>query len=524
MSTADLGEISSPDLTATYDRGFSLLKDATLRENKHDFAEAKKLYVDGCAVFMQLKEVEKDPQKKETIRKNLSEFLSAAERVDKKLKADSPKMSTDFHGESGGTAEIGERPTEFIRPGARTKGEKLIVEGELQRNIAFKDTEMGEGMQGDDPEIEIVVRKNSRWRYGLLVFTILLLVSVVIISVVLTRGGDSTKNEESSAMSTGWRFEIGMEISGFDDDLTISEVEAQISPSLEVVELELDLDNSETLSLELVEEISEGTYTVCYHLFSQIIGNADIYKTYIKDNRDIIEANILEAIFGSSANENQTIAIADTDSGLVIVAITVSPTELPTKTPSNMQTSVPTGIPTTSMPTIFPTNSPTAIPSPSPTVVGPLYHTINWATSLCCLLESQIESTVASVASVLSVSTDRIDVGSYSTARRRSNSETASTWNINYQIYTYMTDDPNLHTDLITNLENDSVLDAIGDHITSNINATISSIQTISLSTEVNDKDGNGDLLSIILYATAGGIASGVFCYCAYKCRRCSKN
>lgn len=516
MSAADLGETSSADLAATYDRGFSLLKDATLRENEHDYAEAQKLYIDGCAVFMQLKEVEKDPQKKETIRKNLSEFISAAERVSKKLESDTPQMPTDFHGETGGTGESGERAT--------SKREKPMVEGEAQRNIAFKDTEMGEGMSNDDPEIEIIVRKSSRLRYGLLVFITLVLVSIIALIVILTRSSDSTTNEESSTMSTGWRFEIGMEISGFDVDLTVSEVEGQISPSLEIVKLELDLADSEILILEVVEEISEGTYSVFYNLYSQIEGNADIYKTYIKENRDTIEANILEAIFGSSTTTNQTIAIDDTDDGLVIVAITASPTELPTKNPSYDPASVPTASSTTSLPTNLPTYAPTASPTTSPTVVGPLYQTITWATTLCCLLESQIESTVTSVASVLSLSTERVYLESYITARRRSDSEAASTWNINYEIYTYTTDDPSLHTELINNLEDDTFVDAIGDHITSNVNATISLIQTVSLSAELNDKDWNGDILWIILYAIVGGIAFGVFCYCAYKCRRCSKN
>jgi len=290
-----------------------------------------------------------------------------------------------------------------------------------------------------------------------------------------------------------------------------------------VVEVELDLDTSEVLILKVVEEISKGTWAVYYHVLSQIEGNADIYKKYIQDNRDIIEANILRAIFGSTLTADQTIVIDDSDSGLVIVTITASPTVLPTNAPTTKPTAMPTRMPT-SEPSNLPTLYPTSFPTYSPMVAGSVYQTITWATSLCCLLESQIVSTLTSISTVLSVGPARIDIESYTSARRRSGSETASTWKINYQIYTYTTDDPNLYTDLMSNLENDSVLKAIADNISSNLNVTITSIQTLSLSVEENNMDDRGDITWMIPYAVIIGVALGVFCYCAFKCRRCSKN
>jgi len=195
MPAAELEETSSTNVPATYDRGFSLLKDATLRENKHDYAEAKKLYIDGCAVFMQLKEVEKDPEKKETIRRYLSEFITAAERVDKKMKTVTPEMPTRFTEMSDVTTENGEGVTSW--------GKTCSVDGELEQNNMFRDTEAGEGLPYDDTDIEIIVRKTSKSRYGLLVCIILTLVSVIIIGVALTRGSGSSTNNEAHTMNTG---------------------------------------------------------------------------------------------------------------------------------------------------------------------------------------------------------------------------------------------------------------------------------------------------------------------------------
>lgn len=523
MSTADLGErpsadqVSSGDLAATYEKGFSLLKDATLRESQHEYQEARKLYVDGCEVFMKLKEVEKDPKKKDTIRKNLKEFITAAERVSKKLDGISPEGLTQTAGETGANEETGESRMEIIRPGSKTLGKQQNIEGEPQKVHVYKDAEMGEGIPFDNPVVEIAVRKNSRSKLFLFIFGLLTVIAIVILVVVLTGNGSSSSDDGSSyTMTSGWRFQIEMEISGLSEGLSPSQVEDQISLSLDAVEAELDLDTEEVLLLEVLEDLSQGSYRVLYSVLSQIEGNADIYKTYIKENLDLIEEIILEAIFGSSATVDQTIEIDDTDEGLVIVVITASPSRSPTGAPSEVPTRVPTGVPTTMVPTNLPTLIPTVYPTLSPTDVGSVYKIITWLASICCLLESEIDNTVSSIAAILSLETERIDVGSYSALMRRSESESVSTWNIAYLIFTYSTDDPNFHLDIINRLEDASILDAIADHITSNnLNATISTIETLTLTAD--EASGRG-ILMMVLYFVVGGLAIIILACCAYKC------
>jgi len=465
---------------------------------------------------MKLKDVEKDPKKRDTIRKNLNEFITAAERVSKKAKSPRSPVAGEsaFTGETQ-TGEIGEARLEIIRPGSKSTEKQVSAEGERQKGQVNKDAEIGEGMlYDDDPIIEWEARKNSKSKFALLIFSVLALATIIILIVVLTASSNSstTTNEESYTMTTGWRLEFQVEISGFEEGLSLSQVEDQLSSSLEVVEAELDLHNEEFVSLDVLEEVSAGSYTVLYFVLSPIEGNADTYKTYIQDNTNSLEEKILESTFGSSTPVDHTITIDDTDDGLVIVLITASPTLQPTLAPS--AASVPTNSEPTTVPTPFPTNFPTK----SPTVVGPISRTINWVVSLCCLLESHIDSTVSSVAAVLSVTPDRIDVETYDTARRRNDFETATTWNIVYQIYIYTTDDPNLHTEITNSLEDDGVLDAIADHITNNLNATISSIETLSIS--VDDDSGNGitEILMMVLYALAGVVALVIVCYCACKC------
>jgi len=517
MSAADLGEVNEAELKATYERGFSLLKSATERESRRDYAGAQKLYVDGCEVFMQLKEVEKDPKKRETIRKNLSHIISAAERVSKKLNAADPETETP--GEIGVTAGEGEKHMEIIRPGSKST-KQYVVEGVPHRGHAINDAEMGEGIPFDDPVIELAARKNSKAKFAVILFIILALITVIILVVVLCGSNNSSTNEGSYTMETGWRFEIEAEISGFDPGHSMS-VEDQVVPSKVIVEDELGLDSGETLLME-IEEISEGVYQVVYFVLSQIDGNVESYKAHIQDNTESIEEAILQAIFGSSATDDQTISIDNTEGGLVIVELTHSPTFRPTLAPTQ-PTWTPTYKPSTNGPTMAPTSSPTIFPTQGPTAVGPVDRTITWFTSMCCLLESQIESTVSSIASVLSVSDDRIHVESYTTMATRRQEATPATWNIIYKIYTYTTDDQNFHTEIINSLKSDSVVNDIEAHITDNTEANIDHIETLTLSADNDAGSGIVAILMTVLYAVAGVIAVVIFCYCACKCRNCNK-
>jgi len=514
MSAADLGESNAADLASSYDRGFSLLKSATERESRRDYEGAQKDYVDGCEVFMQLKDKETDPKKKETIRKNLAEFISAAERVSKKLEAIKPGTQT-----AGGEVEIdvtgedGETRMEIIRPTGKGS------EGEPNKGNAYNDAEMGEGMPFEDPVLEIAARNNSKSKLIGIIFVILLVIVAVILVVVLTGSNNSSTNEGSFTIEEGWRIEIEAEVGGFGEDQTPTQVEEQVRPTKEIVEEELDLDSEEELQIE-VEEISDGLYKIIYHIISEIEGNTETYKNFIQDNVDSIEQKILEAIFGSSTTDEQTISIDDTDEGIVIVELTASPTFQPTPNPTEEPTAMPTADPTTKVPSLYPTPPPSSQPTPGPTEVGPVAQTIKWAASLCCLLESQIDSTVDSIASVLTLDTDRIDVESHYAARRRSEQESPSSWNINYHIYTYTTDNSNLHTEIMDNLADDDVLNSIANHITSNTDATISTLETVSLSITDNDR-GQGviSIMIYVLYAAGGGILLSLCCVLICKCR-----
>jgi len=512
MSAADLGESNTADLASSYDRGFSLLKSATERESRRDYEGAQKDYVDGCEVFMQLKDKETDPKKKETIRKNLAEFISAAERVSKKLEEIKPGTQTTG-GEMDVAGEKGETRMEIIRPTEK------VLEGEPNKGNAYNDAEMGEGMPFDDPVIEIAARNNSKSKLVGIIFLILLVIATVILVVVLTVNKNSSTNEGSFTIEEGWRIEIEAEVGGFGEDQTPTQVEEQVRPTIEVVEEELNLDSEEEeLQIEVVE-ISEGLYKIIYHIISEIDGNTEMYKNFIQDNVDSIEQRILEAIFGSSTTDEQTISIDDTDEGLVIVELTASPTFEPTPNPTEEPTAIPTAVPSTTVPTPHPTLPPSSQPTPGPTEVGPVAQTIKWAANLCCLLESQIDSTVDSIASVLTLDTDRIDVESSYTARRRSEQEVPSSWNINYLIYTYTTDDSNLHTEIIDSLADDDVLNSIANHITSNTDATISTLDTVSLSITDNDR-GHGviSIMIYVLYAAGGGLLLSLCCFLIYKC------
>lgn len=515
MSAADLQESNAADLAASYDRGFSLLKSATERESKQDYEGAQKMYVDGCEVFMQLKDKETDPKKKETIRKNLAEFISAAERVSKKLESIKPGTQT-ADGETGNTGEDGETRMEIIRPGPTGKR----AEGEPNKGNAYNDAEMGEGMPFEDPVLEIVVRKNSKSKFVVIIFLILLVIAGVILVVVLT-GNNSSTNEGSFTIESGWRIEMEAEVGGFDEDQTLTEVEEQVRPTIEIVENELDLDSEEEELIIEVEEISEGLYKIIWSILSEIEGNPEIYKDIIQSNVESIEQSILETIFGTSTTDEQTITIDDTDEGLLIVELTESPTFQPTTAPTEEPTAMPTAVPTTKEPTLRPTPSPSSYPTQGPTVVGPVAQTINWAASLCCLLESEIDSTVDSIASVLTLDTDRVDVASYNVARRRSEQESPSSWNINYDIYIYTTDDSSLQNEIIDKLADDDVLNSIANHITSNTDATISNLDTVSVSITNNDRGlGLGTMLLYILYAAGGGTLLALCCALIYVCRR----
>jgi len=513
MSAADLGESHAADLAASYDRGFSLLKSATERESQRDYEGAQKMYVDGCEVFMQLKDRETDPKKKETIRKNLNEFISAAERVSKKLEAMKPETQTTG-GEMDG--EDVEKRTEILRPGP-SKKEKVA---EPNKANAYHDAEMGEGMPFEDPEIEVAARKDSRSKLVGIIVLILLVIAAVILVVVLTGNNNSSTNEGSFTIEEGWRIEMEVEVEGFGEEQTITQVEDQVRPTIEVVEEELDLDSEEEELLIEIEEISEGHYKIIYQILSEINGNLEEYKEFIQINVESIEQKLLDAIFGTTTTDEQTISIDNTDEGLVIVELTASPTFQPTPAPTEEPTAMPTADPTTKEPTLLPTSAPSRPPTQGPTEVGPVAQTIDWVAGLCCLLESQIDSTVDSIASVLTLDTDRIDVDSYYTARRRSEQESPSSWNINYHIYIYTTDDSNLHTEIIDNLADDDVLNSIANHITSNTDATISALDTVSLSTTDNNR-GLG-LLAIMIYvlcATGGGILLVCCCVLICKCR-----
>jgi len=519
MSAADLGESSAADLAASYDRGFSLLKSATERESKRDYAGAQKMYVDGCEVFMQLKDKETDPKKKETIRKNLAEFISAAERVSKKL--ESVKPGTTAGGEMGVTGEEGETRMEIIRPGPT--GKAAVAKGEPDRGDAYNDAEMGEGMPFEDPVIELAARKNSKSKFIGVIFLIFLVIVCVILVVVLTGSNNSSTNEASFTFESGWRIEVEAQVEGFDEGHTLTQVEDQVRPTKEVLGDELNLDAEETLVME-VEEISDGLYKIVYYIVSAVDGNTEMYKTIIQENVESIEQKILDTIFGTTTTDDQTVSIDDTDEGLEIVELTASPTLAPTPSPTDEPTPMPTADPTTKEPTRFPTLPPSTLPTQGPTSVGPVTQTINWAASLCCLLEAEIDSTVDSIASVLTLDTDRINVASYNTARRRSEAESASSWNINYRIYTYTTDDANLHTEIIGNLGDDDVLNSIANHITINTDATISTLDTVSLS--IMDNDGGLGLFAILMYmvyAVGGGILLFCCCFCYCKCRRNKK-
>jgi len=519
MSAADLGKA---DLSADYDRGFSLLKSATGRESQRDYVGAKKLYVDGCEVFLQLKDKETDPKKKETIRKNLAEFMTAAERVSKKLEAIKPGTST-AGGETGTTGEEGETRMEIIRPGSKGKG--AGAEGEPNSGNAYNDAEMGEGMPFDDPVMEFAARKNSKWKFaGICLFILLVIVGIILV-VLLTGSNNSSTNGSLYTIEEGWRIEVQVEVSGLDEGQTKPQVEDQVRPSIDVFEDELDLDSEEEVLLSEVEEISEGLYKIIYHILSEIESNSEMYKNFIQDNVDSIEQSILQSIFGPSATDDQTISIDDTNEGLLIVELTASPTFAPTPAPTDDPTAMPTAEPTTSQPTLLPTLSPSRQPTQDPTDVGPIAQTINWAASLCCLLENEIDSTVDSIASVLSLDTDRIDVVSYNAARRRSELESASAWNIIYNIYTYTTDEPNLYTEILSKLSDDDVLNSIANHITSNTDATISTLDTVSLSVKDNDSGlGLGGILMTILYVAGGGILLALCCVSIYKCKSSGKN
>jgi len=535
MSAASLGESNAADLAASYDRGFSLLKSATERESQRDYVGAQKMYVDGCEVFMQLKDKETDPKKKETIRKNLAEFISAAERVSKKLEAIKPGTQT-AGGETGDTGEGGETRMEIIRPGPTGKE----AEGEPNKGNVYNDAEMGEGMLGEDPVLEIAARNNSKSKFVGIIFLILLLIAGIILIVVLTGSNNSSTNEGSFTIEEGWRIEVEAEIGGFDEDKTLIQVEDQVRPTIQVVEDELDLDSEEEQLLFEIEELSEGLYKIIYSIRSEINGSLEIQKEFIQNNVDSIEQSILEAIFGPSPTDEQTISIDDTDEGLLIVELTASPTFQPTpaptedptfqptRAPTDDPTFQPTPAPTTAMPTttweptLVPTLPPSSYPTQGPTVVGPVTQTINWVASLCCLLESEIDSTVGSIAFVLTLDTDRIDVASYNGARRRSDQESRSSWNINYHIYIYTTDDPNLYNEIIAKLADDDVLNSIANHITSNTDATISTLDTVSVSIMDNDRGlGLGTILLYVLYASGGAILLAVCCFLVCKCKSC---
>jgi len=519
MSAADLGKA---DLSADYDRAFSLLKSATERESQRDYVGAKKLYVDGCGVFLQLRDKETDPKNKETISKNLAEYMTAAERVSKKLEAIKPGTST-AGGETGVTGEEGETRLEILRPGLTSKG--AGAEGEPNNGNANNDAEMGEGMPFDDPVMEFAGRKNYKSKFAGICLLVLLVIVGIILVVVLTGSNNSSTNGSLYTVEEGWRVEVEVEVSGFDEDHTQPEVEDQVRPSIDVFEDELDLDSEEEVRLSEVEEISEGLWKIIYHIVSEIDGNSEKYKNLIQDNVDSIEQSILQSIFGSSAADHQIISIDVTDEGLQIVELTASPTFAPTPTPTDEPTAMPTAEPTTSQPTLVPTLFPSRQPTQDPTDVGRIAQTINWEASLCCLLENEIDSTVDSIASVLSLDTDRIDVASYNAARRRSELESASAWNIIYNIYTYTTDDPNLHTEIINKLSDDDVLNSIANHITSNTDATISTLDTVSLSVKDNDSGlALGGILMKILYVAGGGILLALCCFTICKCRSSCKN
>merc|ERR550534_2860773 len=420
----------------------------------------------------------------------------------------------------GVTGEEGETRMEIIRP--VLTGKAAVAKGEPDRGDAYNDAEMGEGMPFEDPVIELAARKNSKWKFISVIFLIFLVIAGVILVVVLTGSNNSSTNEVSFTFESGWRIEVEAQVEGFDEDHTLTQVEDQVRPTKEVLEDELNLDAEETLVIE-VEEISGGLYKIVYKIISAVDGNTEMYKTIIQENVDSIEQRILDAIFGTTTDD-QTISIDDTDEGLEIVELTASPTLAPTPSPTEEPTAMPTADPTTRVPTRFPTPSPSSLPTQGPTSVGPVTHTIYWAASLCCLLEAEIDSTVDSIASVLTLDTDRIDVASYNTARRRSEPESASSWNINYRIYTYTTDDANLHTEIIGNLGDDDVLNNIANHITSNTDATISALDTVSLS--IADNDGGLGFFAIliyILYVAGGGILLALCCVCYCKCRRNKK-
>jgi len=72
-------------LTAKYERAFGLLRSATEAEQAGRLVQAKEHYRAGINVFMKLKEVEADRDKRAVIVQSLATFVSSAERVDRLL-------------------------------------------------------------------------------------------------------------------------------------------------------------------------------------------------------------------------------------------------------------------------------------------------------------------------------------------------------------------------------------------------------------------------------------------------------